>query len=125
MSGDGQPLNLGRALLLVTAEMDPNYEEEINHWFDEEHFPERIQCPGFLWGRRYRAVDGGPKYVNLYGLKDADVLTSEAYLRIRPSTERRDRVVAGHQKTTRSIYVDITPHIPDDYRVNAVRKPNR
>ncbi len=122
--GSKRPLfHFGNAILLVTAEMDPAHEDDINRWYDEEHFPERLQCPGFVWGRRYRSVEGGSSYLSLYGLEDIDVLSSDAYLRIRPTTERQERVVIGHLRTSRAVYRDITPELPAGYRVNAVRKP--
>jgi len=117
----GQDLNLGNALLLVTSEMEPEHETEINRWFDEEHVPERLEVPGFLWARRYRVLEGAPTYVNLYGLTDADVLQSEAYLAVRPPSDRRNRVVRGHVRNTRSVYTTITKHYPDGYRHDAIR----
>jgi hypothetical protein len=42
----------GRGLLLVMIDIDPAYEAEFNRWYKEEHYPERMACPGFLTGRR-------------------------------------------------------------------------
>lgn len=117
----GQDLALGDALLLVTVEMDPDHEDEINRWFDEEHVPERLECPGFLWARRYRVLEGSPTYVNLYGLADPDVLESDAYRAIRPPSDWRNRAVAGHVRNTRSVYRNITKPYPEGYRANATR----
>lgn len=61
----------------VTPEMDAGY----NAWHANEHVPERLTVPGMLWGRRYRCVDdaAAPRYLTIYGMRDAQVLESEAY----------------------------------------------
>jgi len=69
-----------RGLLLVMMEVDPEHEQEFNEWYDKEHVKERVAIPGFISGRRFRAVEGSPKYLALYELENADVVQSEAYL---------------------------------------------
>ena len=68
-----------KGLLLVMMDIAPEHEEEFNRWYDEQHVPERLSVPGFLSARRYRAVEGGPKYLALYELESPEVLQSEAY----------------------------------------------
>ena len=68
----------GSGLLLVMMDIDPEHEEDFNRWYDEEHVPERMAIPGFLTGRRYRAVEGGPKYLAIYEIKSPEVLDSPA-----------------------------------------------
>ena len=51
----------GTGLLLVMIDIDPKYEGEFNRWYDEEHFPERLQCAGFISARRYVATEGEPR----------------------------------------------------------------
>jgi hypothetical protein len=63
---------------------------ETNRWFDLDHVPQRLTCPGFLRAERYELVDGvvpGPsveaplRYLNVYYIEDPSVLTSDAYRR--------------------------------------------
>jgi len=116
-------LKLGGGLLLAAMDFDPAHEAEINRWYDEEHFPERLAVPGVLWGRRYRAIEGAPRYLALYGLESPAVLDAPEYLRIRPASEWQNRVVTGHTSNLqRSVYADITPAIPVGYEVRAVRR---
>jgi hypothetical protein len=42
--------------------------------------PERVGIPGFLRGRRYRAIDAAAEYFTLYEAEDAAVLTGAHYL---------------------------------------------
>lgn len=40
-------------LLLVTVEIDESVEDAFNLWYDREHLPAALACPGVLRGRRY------------------------------------------------------------------------
>jgi len=57
----------------------PGTDAAFNEWYNREHMNERCDVPGFLNGRRYRAVSGTPRYMALYDLRDIGVLASPAY----------------------------------------------
>src|SRR5260370_8862932 len=81
----------GTGLLMVWADIDPEFEAECRRWYDEDHIAHRLAVPGFLSAGRYEALKGSPKYLALYELEDADVLRSPAFLdgvRFRPSARR-------------------------------------
>jgi hypothetical protein len=69
------------AVLALWNDVTPDVDAEYNEWHANEHVPERLTVPGMLWGRRYRRLDDGaaPRYLTLYGMRDARVLESEAY----------------------------------------------
>jgi len=71
-----------QGLLVVMIDIEPEFEDEFNRWYEEEHLPEREQCAGFLTARRYVAVDGQPKYLAIYELEDVGILESDAYREI-------------------------------------------
>jgi hypothetical protein len=104
-----------RGLLLVMMEIDPDYEAEFNRWFDEEHLPERLSCPGFESGRRYRAVEGESRYLALYELESPAVLESAAYRAMAPPSAWTQRVQPAWLRVVREVYEDITPAIPPGY----------
>lgn len=56
---------LPKYLLIVTAEVDPEVEDDWNRWYDEVHFPAALACPGVRRGRRY--VSAGPLSETLHG----------------------------------------------------------
>tara|TARA_A100001037_G_scaffold103945_2_gene94502 strand:+ start:391 stop:741 length:351 start_codon:yes stop_codon:yes gene_type:complete len=66
-------------LLLVMMEIKPEREEEFNRWYNEEHVPERLAIPGFKQARRFKAVEGEPKYLALYEIENVEVLESPEY----------------------------------------------
>ncbi len=98
-----------RGLLLVMIDVDPAHEEEFNRWYNEEHLPERAACPGFLSGRRFVALQGGPKYLALYDLESPAVLESPEYRKIYPPSEWTQRVSKHFLRAVRNVYVEITP----------------
>lgn len=71
-----------RGLLLFMTDINPALEDEFNRWYEEEHLPERRAIPGFLSARRFRCIEGGPKYLALYDLESPAVLQSPPYLKI-------------------------------------------
>jgi hypothetical protein len=73
------------ALLALWNDVDPAFDADYNDWHANEHVPERLTVPGMLWGRRYGLVGAEtvmPRYLTLYGLRDAAVLDCEPYLRL-------------------------------------------
>ena len=69
-------------LLLATMEPPANIEEEFQDWYDSEHFPERVNCPGFLTANRFVCIDGWPRYLALYDLDGVETLRGEGYRQI-------------------------------------------
>ena len=96
-------------LLLVMIDVDPEHEEEFNRWYNEEHLPERLACPGFLSGRRFVAVEGEPKYLALYDLESPDVLQSEAYKMIYGPSGWTQKISKHFVRSVRNVYLEITP----------------
>jgi hypothetical protein len=101
-----------KGLLLVMIDIDPEHEEEFNAWYENEHFPERMACKGFLTGKRYLAVEGGPRYLALYEMESTDVLTSEEYMKIFPPSEWTKSINKRIKNVVRNVYVEILPDPP-------------
>jgi hypothetical protein len=55
-------------------------EAEFEAWFQGEHLLERLSVPGFLFGRRHKAISGACGYFNFYLVEMPEVLTSKSYL---------------------------------------------
>ena len=66
-------------ILAVWNDCAPDLREDYEAWYLAEHLIERLSVPGFHWGRRYRALDGGPEYFTYYQTDSAAVLVSDAY----------------------------------------------
>ncbi|MEI9806239.1 MAG: hypothetical protein WDN48_20045 [Pseudolabrys sp.] len=103
----------GTGLLMVWTDIDRQYEAEFNEWYNQEHIAAMLEVPGILGAGRYKAIEGGPKYLAIYELEDHDVLQSAAYrdgIRYRFS-ERRRRVSGSHigRNFLRNAYRQIYP----------------
>src|ERR1700736_3788047 len=87
----GMAKTRGTGLLMVWADIDPEFEAEYHRWYDDEHIAHLLAVPGFLSAGRYVALKGSPKYLALYELEAPDVLRSPAFLdgvRFRPVRRR-------------------------------------
>jgi len=71
---------LGNGVLLTFTEVPAEIEEDFNEWYNREHIDERVQMPGFLRARRYKAVDGRPKYFATYETERVEDLGAPEYL---------------------------------------------
>lgn len=61
--------------------------DELHDWYNSEHIPERMSCPGFVTGQRFTAVEGAPRWLALYELGTPAALESAEYRRIRGPAE--------------------------------------
>ncbi|MBY8862341.1 hypothetical protein K7711_38125 [Nocardia sp. CA2R105] len=98
-----------RGLLLASMDVDPAKEAEFNRWYWEEHFPERLACPGFQWGARFRATDGPPRYLALYLLDNLEVLDGPAYGAIAGPSEWTRRILPHTTGLVRKTYEYLEP----------------
>lgn len=61
------------------AEAEPEYEEELSRWYNEEHIPLLMKVPGYLGAKRYVAVEGGPKFLTFWEIESIDAYKSKAH----------------------------------------------
>lgn len=112
------PPRKGAGLLLVFSDVAAEHDAEYNRWYNEEHIPERLSIPGVLDAARYRAVQGGPKYLACYELESPDAWHSEPWQRWlnnpTPWSRRMSPSVIGTEYV-RNLYRRVHPaRLPDD-----------
>jgi hypothetical protein len=78
-SSEDSSMNSSGWLHIVRVDIDPSVEEDFNRWYDEEHIPELLACPGWLTARRYVALDGGPRYAAVYEIDGSWVYDTPEY----------------------------------------------
>jgi hypothetical protein len=94
----------GKGALAIWHDLVADAEPDFIEWHNREHIPERLGVPGFLRGRRCRAVAGGPRWFMLYEVESLAVLTSDAYLaRLNDPTPWTRRQMPAFHNTARSI----------------------
>lgn len=67
-------------LMAFWADIDADYLLRYQQWHNCEHIPERVSIPGFVEGRRYRALDDRPHFLMFYETQTTSVLASDAYM---------------------------------------------
>jgi hypothetical protein len=92
------------AVLAVWTDISSESENVFNEWYYREHIPERMAVPGFWRGRRFKALEGRPKYFACYDLAHLAVPVSEAYLqRLNNPTDTTCKVMPRFRNMTRAI----------------------
>jgi hypothetical protein len=78
----------GQAVLALWVDIDPADDAQFEHWHSREHVQERVACPGWLRGSRFKGVDRPGRYLLLYDAETLSAFESEAYYeRLRNPTE--------------------------------------
>ena len=90
-------------LLVVRIGVAPEMEEELNRWYNEEHFPNLLSVPGVLWGKRAINTGKGPKYIAVYEHENIEVRNTEAY-REAAETEWTKRMLPHFLRLEREVY---------------------
>ncbi len=89
-------------LLAIWNDIAGGAENEFRRWHSREHLPERMSVPGFKRGRRLFSSQAQPRWLTLYEVDDASVLSSTAYLdRLNNPTEWTQSVLPSFVATER------------------------
>ena len=101
----------GEGALLVWLDMDEMMQNEVDRWYVEEHFPERITEVGYLRARRYRAIAGAPTYMSVMEAATPADLLSEGYRRVTANPSERTRGMRGvFKRAMRSSHRVVASH---------------
>jgi hypothetical protein len=92
-------------MMAFWADIDADYVLRYQQWHNCEHIPERVSIPGFIEGRRYRALDGHPSFLMFYDTETTSVLSSDAYMAALNAPTPWTREALTHfRKPTRDIF---------------------
>lgn len=72
-------MNGGRAVLAIWTDIDPVDQPQFEHWHSREHAQERVGCPGWLRGSRFKGLTRPDRYLLLYDAETASAFESETY----------------------------------------------
>src|ERR1051326_6522104 len=73
------PDNAG-GVILVSMNVDPAREEEFNDWYNTEHIPHFNRLAGVIAARRFRGIEGDPRYVALYHVENTDIYATPEWM---------------------------------------------
>ena len=103
------------AVLAVWTDAKADGEADFNEWYNRQHVNERCDVPGFLSGRRYRAISGRPRYMALYDTAGSDILSSAPYRKTLDNpTPWTQRIMPSFHNMTRAV-LDIEARVGRGY----------
>jgi hypothetical protein len=88
---------------MVEIKVDPKDAAELNEWYETEHLREMLAIDGVLSASRYVDVGGDGRYLVIYELECADILSSPAY-RQRIRSNWTDRLSKRWLSMDRSVW---------------------
>jgi hypothetical protein len=67
-------------VILVSMNVDAEREDEFNDWYNTEHIPHFNRLAGVIAARRFRSIDGDPRYVALYHVEDTSIYATPGWM---------------------------------------------
>ncbi|MDB5806209.1 MAG: hypothetical protein JWN73_3531 [Betaproteobacteria bacterium] len=96
---------LGSGVLALWLDVAPELDEEADHWYIDEHMPERLDIGGYLRARRYEAVEGVPQYLTMFEAATPAALASDGYLRlVKKISAQSQHIRAGFSNVARNTF---------------------
>lgn len=94
----------GQAVLAIWVDIDPADDMLFEHWHSHEHAQERVGCPGWLRGSRFKGVDNPGRYLLFYDAETAAAFESaEYYARLGNPTEMSRAIFPKFRDTWRTV----------------------
>ncbi|MCR6645405.1 MAG: hypothetical protein NVV62_13340 [Terricaulis sp.] len=91
-----------QGLLINVMTIGEAQDEEFNDWYNTEHMPRLMALEGVLAARRFRVIDGAPRYAALYHLSHRDICQGPRWVAAAttPWTKRMQRYRTGNKRMT-------------------------
>src|SRR5581483_10271421 len=61
-------------ILITSSDVVRGSEDEFNRWYNEQHVPEFVACPGFLRASRYECLAGETRFYAIYEIEGPEAL---------------------------------------------------
>ena len=86
---------------------------DLNEWYDREHVRNRVDVPGYIWGKRYKAVHGGPSYMAVYATEGPHVQAGDDFLQVVTNPTLGETRFAPHFYNSIRMMCDVTASVGD------------
>ena len=94
----------GKAALAIWVDIDPADQAFFEHWHSREHLQERVSCPGWLRGSRFKGLTRPGRYLLFYDADKAAAFESEIYYaRLRSPSEMSRALFPKFRNTSRTV----------------------
>ena len=68
---------------VVRTDVTPGCEEDLEHWYDQEHLAGLASVPGVVLAQRLVSLDAAPRYYACYDLTAPNILQTPQWLAVR------------------------------------------
>ncbi len=114
----------GKALLIVSMDAPPEWDDEVNRWYNEEHLIDELRrVPGVISARRFTSSpdlrdevfagrprpDYYPKYLTIFELETEETLHSKEYQEFLNNPTEWTRRIGSHLSLTALVYRQTYP----------------
>lgn len=97
-------MSSGQASLVLWVDIDPADDVLFNHWHSREHVQERVGCPGWLRGSRFKGVERPGRYLLFYDAETTKAFESDAYYaRLQAPSEMSRAIFPKFRETWRTV----------------------
>ena len=94
----------GKAVLTIWVDIDPADDALFEHWHSREHVQERVSCPGWLRGSRFKGIERPGRYLLLYDAETTRAFESDVYYAcLRNPSEMSRAVFPKFRNTWRTV----------------------
>ncbi len=94
----------GKAVLAIWTDVDAADDALFEHWHSREHMQERLACPGWLRGARFKGVTQPQRYLLFYDAVGTSAFESDAYYeRLRNPTPMSRTIFPKFRDTWRTV----------------------
>lgn len=94
----------GQAVLAIWVDIDSADDASFEHWHSREHAQERVGCPGWLRGSRFKGADNPGRYLLFYDAETTAAFESaEYYARLGNPTEMSRAIFPKFRDTWRTV----------------------
>ena len=97
----------GNAALGVWHSVEPGFEQEVEKWYINEHYHDRVVIDGFLRARGYKNLSGnGSLYFSRYDAQDIKALSCDQYLySLKNPSSWSQSIFKSYKNTRRGAFV--------------------
>jgi hypothetical protein len=94
----------GTAVLAIWVDIDPAADALLERWHSIEHVQERVGCPGWLRGSRFKGVERPDRYLLFYDARSPAAFESDLYYaRLRSPTAMSRTIFPRFRDTWRTV----------------------
>jgi hypothetical protein len=97
-------MTIASAVLALWVDIDPADDAQFEHWHSREHAQERVGCPGWLRGTRFKGVETPGRYFLFYDAETSAAFESEDYYaRLRNPSKMSRAIFPKFRDTWRTV----------------------